>query len=54
MAALAFESSVSDNFGLSRSRQSSPTLSIWLDVNLGVFLDLESSYEETCHVLRIA
>jgi hypothetical protein len=34
--------------------QSLPTLPIWLDVDLGVFLDLESSYEETCHVLRIA
>ena len=31
-----------------------PTLPIWLDVDLGVSLDLESSYEETCHVLRIA
>jgi hypothetical protein len=34
--------------------QALPTLPIWLDVDLGVFLDLESSYEETCHVLRIA
>jgi hypothetical protein len=31
-----------------------PTLPIWLDVDLGVFLDLETSYEETCRVLRIA
>ena len=31
-----------------------PTLPIWLDVDLGVFLDLETSYEDTCHVLRIA
>lgn len=31
-----------------------PTLPIWLDVELGVFLDLETSYQETCHVLRIS
>ncbi len=31
-----------------------PTLPIWLDVDLGVFLDLETSYQETCHVLRIS
>jgi hypothetical protein len=31
-----------------------PTLPIWLEVDLGVFLDLKTSYEETCHVLRIA
>jgi len=31
-----------------------PTLPIWLDVDQGVFLDLETSYEETCRVLRIA
>ncbi len=31
-----------------------PTLPIWLDVDLFVPLDLESSYEETCRVLRIA
>ena len=30
-----------------------PTLPIWLDVDLGVFLNLETSYEQTCHVLRI-
>ena len=30
-----------------------PTLPIWLDGDLGVFLDLETSYEATCHVLRI-
>jgi len=30
-----------------------PTLPIWLDVDEGVFLDLETSYEETCRVLRI-
>jgi hypothetical protein len=30
-----------------------PTLPIWLDSDLGVFLDLETSYEETCRVLRI-
>jgi hypothetical protein len=31
-----------------------PTLPIWLDIDLGVFLNLETSYEETCRVLRIA
>jgi Protein of unknown function (DUF4058) len=31
-----------------------PTLPIWLDADQGVFLDLETSYEETCRVLRIA
>jgi hypothetical protein len=30
-----------------------PTLPIWLDDDLGVFLDLEVSYEATCRVLRI-
>jgi hypothetical protein len=30
-----------------------PTLPIWLDVELGVSLDLEAGYEETCRVLRI-
>jgi len=30
-----------------------PTLPIWLDADLGIFLDLEPSYAETCHVLRI-
>jgi Protein of unknown function (DUF4058) len=34
--------------------QSLPTLPIWLDADLGVFLDLETSYEAACHVLRIA
>ena len=29
------------------------TLPIWLDVDLGVLLDLEKSYEETCRVLHI-
>src|SRR5262249_10164654 len=29
-------------------------LPIWLNDELGVSLDLESSYEETCRVLRIA
>jgi hypothetical protein len=29
-------------------------LPIWLDVDLGVTLDLEASYEDTCRVLRIA
>jgi hypothetical protein len=31
-----------------------PTVPIWLDLNLGVSLDLEASYEETCRVLRIS
>jgi hypothetical protein len=31
-----------------------PTLPIWLEADLGVFLNLETSYEETCRVLRIA
>jgi hypothetical protein len=31
-----------------------PTLPIWLDVDLGVSLDLEASYEETCRVLHIS
>ena len=30
-----------------------PTLPVWLDDDLGVFLNLETSYEATCHVLRI-
>jgi hypothetical protein len=30
-----------------------PVLPIWLDVDLGVSLDLEASYEEICRVLRI-
>jgi hypothetical protein len=30
-----------------------PTLPIGLDVDLGVLLDLEKSYEETCRVLHI-
>jgi hypothetical protein len=30
-----------------------PTLPIWLDAELGVFLDLDTSYEEACRVLRI-
>ena len=34
--------------------QSLPTLPIWLDVDVGVFLNLETSYEETCRLLRIA
>ena len=34
-------------------RQSLPTLPIWLDVDLGVFLELETSYEGACQVLRI-
>ena len=31
-----------------------PTLPIWLDVDLSVDLELESSYEETCRFLRIS
>jgi hypothetical protein len=31
-----------------------PQLPIWLDVDIGVTLDLEASYEDTCRVLRIA
>ncbi len=31
-----------------------PTLPIWLDADLGVFLDLETGYEETCRMLHIA
>jgi hypothetical protein len=31
-----------------------PTLPIWLDVDLGVTLDLEASYEDTCRLLRIS
>jgi hypothetical protein len=31
-----------------------PSLPIWLDVDLGVTLDREASYEDTCRVLRIA
>jgi hypothetical protein len=31
-----------------------PPLPIWLDIDLGVTLDLEASYEDTCRVLRIA
>ncbi len=31
-----------------------PALPLWLDSDLGVFLDLEKSYEDTCHVLHIA
>jgi hypothetical protein len=30
-----------------------PTLPIWLDADLGVFLNLETSYEDTCRLLRI-
>ena len=31
-----------------------PTLPIWLDVDLCINLDLESSYEQTCRALRIS
>lgn len=34
--------------------QQLPTLPLWLADDLAVPLDLESSYEETCHILRIA
>jgi hypothetical protein len=30
-----------------------PSLPVWLDVDLSIDLDLESSYEETCRFLRI-
>jgi hypothetical protein len=33
--------------------QSLPTLPIWLDADLAIFLDLQSSDESACHVLRI-
>lgn len=33
--------------------QALPTLPIWLDVDLGVSLNLETSYEETCRLLHI-
>ncbi len=32
--------------------QSLPTLPIWLDADLGVFLDLETSYESACQAWR--
>ena len=31
-----------------------PSLPLWLDVDLGVTVDLEASYEETCRYLHIA
>ena len=31
-----------------------PTLPIWLDIDLSIDLELESSYEETCRYLRIS
>jgi hypothetical protein len=31
-----------------------PALPIWLDVDLSITLDLESSYEETCRAQRIS
>jgi hypothetical protein len=34
--------------------QSLPALPIWLDIDLSISLDLESSYEETCRFLRIS
>ena len=37
-----------------RIGQPLPTLPIWLDVDLGVSLDLEASYEETCRFLHIS
>lgn len=30
-----------------------PTLPIWIDIDLGVSLDLEATYEDACRVLRI-
>lgn len=33
--------------------QALPPLPLWLDVDLAVSLDLETSYEDTCRVLRI-
>lgn len=33
--------------------QALPAIPIWLDVDLNITLDLESSYEETCRFLRI-
>ena len=33
--------------------QALPALPICLDIDLGVLLDLESSFEAACHVLRI-
>jgi hypothetical protein len=37
-----------------RIGQPLPKLPIWLDVDLSIDLDLESSYEETCRFLRIS
>ena len=37
-----------------RLGQPLPTLPIWLDVDLSITLELESSYEETCRFLRIS
>ena len=34
--------------------QALPTLPIWLDVELSIDLELESSFEETCRFLRIS
>ncbi len=31
-----------------------PSLPLWLDVDLGVTVDLEASYEDTCRFLHIA
>jgi hypothetical protein len=31
-----------------------PPLPIWLNLDTGLSLDLETSYEETCRLLRIA
>ena len=33
--------------------QALPTLPIWLQIDKGVSLNLETSYEETCRTLRI-
>ena len=37
-----------------RIGQPLPTLPIWLDVDVGVSLDLEASYEDTCRFLHIS
>jgi Protein of unknown function (DUF4058) len=37
-----------------RIGQPLPTLPVWLDVDLGVSLDLEASYEDTCRFLHIS
>jgi hypothetical protein len=41
-------------FFLMRIGQPLPALPIWLDIDLGVILELEVRYEETCRVLHIS